>query len=63
VNLLKLADRSELTVLGTPVEDALGERGPDAGELFELVCGGGIEVHGTGWRNLASAACVRRGGR
>src|SRR5581483_9067316 len=59
VHLLKLPDRGEPAVLRTPVQDALGHRGTDAGKLFELVRRGGVEMDRPGQRYLAAAAGPR----
>lgn len=44
-DLLELIDRGERTVLGSVVEDALGQHRAYARERVELVDGGGVEVH------------------
>lgn len=45
-DLLELVDGGEGAVLGSVVEDALGQDGAHAGESVELVDGGGVEVDG-----------------
>lgn len=45
-DLLELVDGGEGAVLGSVVEDALGQDGADAGEGVQFVESGGVEVHG-----------------
>ena len=44
---VELFDGAERSVLGPVVENFLGGHGPDAGQLVELIEGGGVEVDAT----------------
>ena len=57
-DLAQLVHGGEATVSGTPVDDALPQRRPDAGECLELLEGGAVEVE----RSTACGRC-RAGGR
>ena len=59
-DVIEFVDGTERAVLGAVIEDALGERGADTGEEFELGLGGGVDVDGAGERGGLRGRLGRR---